>query len=86
MFYWNIQKNSVIWDSSMYKLYEVNENDFAGAYSAWESTLHPDDKLFCNEAFKNAIEEKKDIDLIFRLITPLQKIKSIHSLDNACFK
>lgn len=65
---WNLEKNELIWDHSMYKVFDINPNAFSGDYEAFEKTLHPDDKEKVNNGVENAlkgIEEYKDNFRIF---------------------
>ncbi|MBI5032636.1 MAG: PAS domain S-box protein [Chloroflexi bacterium] len=41
---WNIQTNELTWDNQMYELYGVSQNTFTGAYEAWLTGIHPDDR------------------------------------------
>lgn len=65
----DLQNNVLAWDQSMYKLYEIDPEKFAGDYEAWESTLHPDDYTKINEEIVNAISYKDRFELQFRVIT-----------------
>ncbi len=65
---WNLEKNELIWDHSMYKVFDINQEDFSGDYEAFEKTLHPDDKEKVNIGVEKAlkgIEEYKDNFRIF---------------------
>ena len=52
----------------MYKLYGISKNTFGGAYDAWQSGLHPDDKKPGDEAVKEALAGRKDFDTSFRVV------------------
>ena len=77
---WDLESQSLIWDESMYRLYEIEGNSFSGAYSAWEKTIHPDDSQNVQEIVKNSLSNKVDLDFVFRIISPkTKKLKHIHS-------
>lgn len=73
----DILKNELIWDDQMFYLYEVNKNDFSGAYEAWQSGLHPDDKEAGNKSFNDALSGVKPFETQFRVICPSGKIKYV---------
>ncbi len=73
----DLNKNILHWDKSMYRLYEVDQGDFAGDYEAWERTLHPDDYSRANQEFINAISHKDTLELQFRIVTKLGDLKHI---------
>lgn len=67
---WDIKCNSLTWDEQMYILYGLKKEDFAGAYEAWLSGLHPDDREFSREETNKALTGEKDYDTEFRIVWP----------------
>lgn len=61
----DVLKNELFWDESMYRLYEVSKDDFSGAYEAWEKTLHPEDKLLAVEKFQQALANQSSFNFNF---------------------
>jgi PAS domain S-box-containing protein len=75
---WDIVKNVLIWDKSMYELYGVNENDFKGAYNAWEETLHPEDRQRCAKELQDAIiSDSTPFDTTFRIFNKDKELRFI---------
>jgi PAS domain S-box-containing protein len=67
---WSIPDNSLLWDDCMFELYGIRREDFAGAYEAWLSALHPDDREHCNEAIQHALRHEAPYDVEFRVRWP----------------
>lgn len=65
---WNIQENELIWDDSMYKVFDVDPEHFNGHYDAFERTLHPDDKERVNAGVQKALIGPDDYVDNFRII------------------
>ncbi|MEI6091725.1 MAG: PAS domain S-box protein [bacterium] len=65
---WDIVTNQLIWDSSMYHLYQIHEENFGGAYDAWISTLHPEDVDETNKEIQKALSGEKEYCHEFRII------------------
>jgi PAS domain S-box-containing protein len=65
---WDIQKDKLIWDDQMYKLYGVNKEEFPVAYEAWLNGVHPDDRDFSNEISQQAVRGEKEYDTEFRVV------------------
>ncbi len=65
---WDIKKNLLEWDLSMYAMYGVDPEKFAGAYQAWEQTVHPDDKARSVQELQDALDGRKPFDTFFRVI------------------
>lgn len=74
---YNLVDNTLTWDSWMFKLYGVAESDFSGAYDAWESGLHPDDKVATEALLQRAIEYDEKFDTQFRIILPNRQVRHI---------
>ncbi len=51
----------------MYELYGIDKADFSGAYEAWETSLHPEDKERNVRALQETIAGQKDLDILFRI-------------------
>ncbi|MFN8384136.1 MAG: PAS domain-containing protein [Anaerolineales bacterium] len=67
---WDIQKNELVWDDQMYRLYGLKPNEFGGAYEAWLHGVHPDDRAPSNEASQMAVRGEKEYDTEFRVLWP----------------
>lgn len=77
---YNLESNELVWDNEMYNIFGVDKNQFSGAFEAWESKLHPDDKERALEATNNAIIDEKDFDEEFRILLQDGRIKHIKGI------
>ncbi len=67
---WDVVQNVLQWDDRMYELYGLNPEQFANAYEAWASTLHPDDRINTENAIQQALRGEKEYDPEFRVVLP----------------
>jgi diguanylate cyclase (GGDEF)-like protein/PAS domain S-box-containing protein len=67
---WDVVKDELIWDDSMYSLYSIQKKDFSGAYHAWTSTLHPDDRQFTESEIQAALRGEREYAPEFRIVRP----------------
>jgi PAS domain S-box-containing protein len=74
---WNILKNELVWDDRMFALYGVEKEDFGGAYDAWLSSVHPDDRVRCDEAIQQALRAGTPYDIDFRIRWPTGVVRVI---------
>lgn len=74
---WDIQNNVLKWDEQMFALYGLKNDEFIGAYEAWLSGLHPDDKEFSKKETQRAILGEKEYNSEFRVIWPNGTIRFI---------
>lgn len=65
---YDIVAGSLLWDERMYRLYGVEQGEFEGAYAAWNSRLHPDDRARAETELNAAIDGGRDFDTTFRIV------------------
>lgn len=64
---YDLVNNELTWDKEMYRIFDVNENEFSGVFETWSNTIHLDDKKRILIATQKAIEGTKDFDEEFRI-------------------
>ncbi|NTV13004.1 MAG: PAS domain-containing protein [Desulfobulbaceae bacterium] len=74
---WDVVKNELVWDDSMYALYGVSKEDFGGAYEAWSRTLHPEDQRFAEGEIQAALRGEREYAPEFRIIRPGGSVRII---------
>lgn len=67
---WDVLTDRLIWEESMFAIYGIKQNDFAGAFEAWSSAVHPADRLECEQELRLALQGVKDFNTIFRIRRP----------------
>ncbi|MEO9478263.1 MAG: PAS domain-containing protein [Maribacter dokdonensis] len=64
---YDLINNKLTWDKEMYRIFDVNENEFSGVFEAWSNTIHPDDKERILTATQKAVDGIEDFDEEFRI-------------------
>ena len=82
---WDIVNNELVWDDSMYLLYGIDKEKFAGAYEAWYSCLHPEDMNPQDQALQAALSGEKEYAFEFRIIMPDGSIRFLKA-DSKTFR
>lgn len=77
---WDLQTMQLVWDDSMFALYNLKREDFNSAFEAWEKTLHPDDRERVAQEAKDAILGKKPFNSEFRIIWLNGEIRHIKAV------
>lgn len=67
---YDIKTRKLEWDDIMYRLYEINKDDYASPNEAWDKCLHKKDKIPTLRELNNAIQKQKPFDTIFRVTHP----------------
>jgi PAS domain S-box-containing protein len=65
----NPMTQELVWDKSMYRLFDIEPNDFTGDYQAWESSLSPEAKDAAVRDLQLALEGTKPFDTTFEIRT-----------------
>ena len=60
--------NELIWDEQMYQLYNVQPEQFNGAYDSWKGRVHPEDIDKAESALSKTLEGVQDFNSQFRII------------------
>lgn len=74
---WNSETNELIWDDWMHKIYGLPKSQHKADYSAWASTVHPDDYPTVSKQFKDALTQKTEFHTEFRMLTPDSDVRYI---------
>ncbi|MDI1298703.1 PAS domain S-box protein [Methylotenera sp.] len=76
---WNydVVNDKLVCDSTMYKIYGLEEMTTVFDLALWLTLLHPDDLATTQQAFEKAIAGKQDYDLEFRTICPERGVRHI---------
>jgi len=72
-----VPESKLIWDKWMYAFYGIREEDFSGAYQAWQNGLHPDDKELGQIAINQALRGEKNFDIEFRVVWPTGEVRHL---------
>lgn len=82
---WDVVNNKLVWDKVMYQLYGLRESDFGGAYEAWVSALHPEDKEFIKKEVQAALRGESEYAPEFRIVWPDRSIHYIKAASHTTF-
>ncbi len=63
------QTQELIWDHSMYQLFDINPSEFSGHYQAWESSLTENGRKQALEELGKALRGEKEFDTTFEIKT-----------------
>jgi PAS domain S-box-containing protein len=66
---WNVQTNEMFWDDAMFRLYGIRQEAFTGAYDAWSTSLHPDDKERAERDLREKLQAHvEEFNFEFRIV------------------
>jgi PAS domain S-box-containing protein len=57
---WDVERDRLVWDDSMYRLYGVRKEEFGGAFDAWSKCIVPEDVEQANADVEAALRGDRD--------------------------
>lgn len=79
------QHNKLIWNSNMFKIYNVDPKTFAGSYADFEKCVHPDDKQKVKDHIDKSFKDNAIFRTKFRIISHPGEIRFISAQAKATF-
>ena len=76
---WDVVANRMVWDTQMYALYGIREEDFTGAVDAWQQGLHAEDRPRAEADLAAALAGTRDFITEFRVRWPSGEIRDIEA-------
>ena len=67
------------WDDAMFEMYGHRREDFSGAYEAWISCVHPDDRSTSEAMLNKALAEARSLEFDFRMLRPDGIVRHINA-------
>ena len=72
------EKEELVWDERMFKIYGVDPVDFRGVYEDWSDRLHPDDFVRATTEDTCRTEEQGSNGSEFRIVRPNGEVRHIY--------
>jgi PAS domain S-box-containing protein len=67
-FDWDLSTNRVVWSAEQYEMLGYKPFSFEPTYESWRSRVHPDDIDRVEAEVAEAIRQRRDIDMVYRII------------------
>jgi signal transduction histidine kinase/DNA-binding NarL/FixJ family response regulator/HPt (histidine-containing phosphotransfer) domain-containing protein len=75
----DLRTQRLVWDASLFELYEVDPQDAGNNYSMWRECIHPGDVMHAEEALRVAISRGDKFEATFRAIGRTGRIKWVRA-------
>ena len=70
--------NELTWSDEIYRLFEMNPNQFGATYQAFLNAIHPDDREAVNRVYKESLIDRKPYEITHRLLMSDGRVKWVH--------
>lgn len=74
----DIVNNQLFWSDEIYRIFEIDPNQFGASYGAFLNFVHPDDREYVDNAYTDSVNRRELYDIVHRLRLKDNKIKWVH--------
>ena len=75
----NMVTGELHWSDEMYRIFDLNPQEFVATYDAFLSYIHPDDRNYVNNAVKKALNEEQLYGIDYRIISADGDERTVHA-------
>nr|WP_162329387.1 GAF domain-containing protein [Synechocystis sp. CACIAM 05] len=73
----DLQQNKLYWSEEVFRIFEVDSQQFAASYEAFLDLVHPEDRLLVDEAYEKHLNDHQPYNLVHRLQMSDGRIKYV---------
>ena len=81
----NLQTRSLFWDDYMFPLYGRRRDEFDGTFEGALRFIHPDDRDAFQQSVQRALQEKRDLDVGFRIVDAEGRVRHMATRGRAFY-
>lgn len=74
----DLVSNNLWWSDEIYRIFEVDSNNFGASYESFLAVVHPDDRDMVNSAYLNSLKSRAPYEIEHRLLLQDGRIKYVH--------
>lgn len=77
--HWNLEFPSMklTWSDEVYRIFEMEPQQFGGSYQAFLDAIHPDDRTMIDQAYRASLKDQVPYQIEHRLLMPDGRVKYI---------
>ncbi len=79
----NFESGELIWSDEVYRIFEIDKQDFDPSYEGFLNVIHPDDRHRVEKTFDEAMEKGTTYETAHRILLPGGRIKYVHEKGDA---
>lgn len=82
---WNVSTGEVYWSTEMFRIFDLDPDIVKPGYPDVLQYVHGDDRVRVKKTFEDAVREKKEYELAYRIVWSNGTIRYIHNLAHPVF-
>jgi PAS domain S-box-containing protein/putative nucleotidyltransferase with HDIG domain len=76
----DIANNRLSWSDEVYRIFEIQHEDFHANYESFINVIHPDDRERVNRAYTESLANQTPYNITHRLLMPDGMVKYVHEI------
>lgn len=76
----NILTGELVWSDEIFRMFEIDKDQFGATYDAFLSAIHPDDRDLVNLAYTESLKTHKPYEVTHRLLMSDGRVKWVQEL------
>lgn len=74
----DIETGALTWTNEVYHIFGLEPKEFVPSYEAFLAAVHPDDRAAVNKAYRESIENKRQYEIVHRIVRPNGEVRTVH--------
>jgi diguanylate cyclase (GGDEF)-like protein/PAS domain S-box-containing protein len=74
----DLKTGRLVWSDEVFRLFEIDPNQFSANYEAFLNAIHPQDREAVNQAYTSSLESRAPYEITHRLLMSDGRIKWVH--------
>lgn len=74
----NLVNQTLWWSDEVYRIFEINNENYEPSYECFLSSIHPEDRAYVNKAYQDSLKDKKPYETEHRLLLSDGRVKYVN--------
>lgn len=81
----DLRSNHLEWSEEVFRIFEIDPDEFGASYEAFLKAVHPDDRELVNRAYTESLARHTPYEIVHRLLLADGRIKYVHECCETMF-
>ena len=82
----DLVNNRLQWSDEIYRIFEINPDEFKASYDAFVHAIHPEDRRLVDKAYRDSVANHTDYEIEHRLLMPDGRVKYVRERGKTYYK
>ncbi|MBD3615744.1 MAG: PAS domain S-box protein [Gracilimonas sp.] len=73
----NLEENELVWTDEIYRIFEIDPDQFGASYESFLDLIHPDDREIVDQAYTDSLQNNTPYHIKHRLLFPDGRVKHV---------